>query len=142
MLEFLGFIALIAIIFGISFGAALEGFIKFILIGACLILALCIIMKLLESKKGAIFVLVASIIAVIVGADMAFNDSSYNSMMQSCFTIKDASIYAHCALGAMDDRNEKNNCGWGYIIVGSGLVLWSLTAYGGLTENEKPKKKH
>ena len=46
MLEFLGFIALIAIIFGVSFGAALAGFIKFVVIGIGVCAIIGIVMEL------------------------------------------------------------------------------------------------
>lgn len=140
MLEFLGFIALIAIIFGISFTAALTGFLKILVIVAAVILALGLIIKLLESKTGAVFVLTASIVAVVLGVLM-INDN-YEERMSYCFGIKNELAYIRCAANASDDHNESSNKGWGYIITGSVAALISFGAWSDFDKKTKatPKK--
>lgn len=139
MLEFLGFIALIAIIFGISFGAALAGFVKVIVIGICLIVALGIIAKMLSSKNGTLFVLVASVIALGLGIIMINDD--YNKRYSYCEGMTNTQLYASCALSAMDGHNESVNKGWGYTIVGGIFGAISLSVYSSFSKNKSSKKR-
>lgn len=139
MLEFLGFIALLAIIFGVSFGAALVGFAKFVVIGLGVIFALGIIFKMLESKKGARFVVVASLAAVVFGVYM-INDPLYSDRINSCDPLLDnMSLHATCMVNAMDDHNAFANRGWGYAICGTIAGLFGLAALG---EKSGPAKTH
>ena len=139
MLEFLGFIALIAIIFGISFGAALAGFVKVIAIGICLIVALGIIAKMLSSKNGTLFVLVASAIALVLGIIMINDD--YNKRYSYCAGMTNTQLYASCALNAMDGHNESVNKGWGYTIAGGIFGAISLGIYNSFSKNKSSKKR-
>ena len=139
MLEFLGFIALIAIIFGVSFGTALAGFIKFVVIGIGVCAIIGIVMELLKSKKGAIFVAVASLLAVLLGVYMINDD--YGKRIGSCgeFNVRYPQVHVNCMTDAMEKHNAAVNSGWGYIIAG-GIV--GATSLSKISEVEKNSKKH
>lgn len=134
MLEFLGLIALIAIIFGVSFAEALNGFFRVCIIVVMIIAILALIIKMLESKKGSIFVLVASIAAIALGV-MMINDNGYRRT-----TLCDSwplEYRGQCILSATDDHNRCVNTGWGYIIGGG---IFGLAAYSTIFENNPSKK--
>lgn len=140
MLEFLGFIALIAIIFGISFGAALSGFIKVILIGVCILAILGILIKMLDSEKGSLFVLLASVGAICFGVYL-INDN-YDRRASFCDSMKQwIAPYSDCLLNAMDGHNNAVNLGWGYAITGAITGLISLAAYGEKSSDKKHTTK-
>ena len=140
MLEFLGFIALIAIMFGISFGAVLSGFIKFILIGVCILAILGILIKMLNSEKGSLFVLLASIGAICFGVYL-INDN-YNKRTVFCDSMKQwSTTYSECLLNAMDGHNNAINLGWGYTITGTITGLISIAAYGEKSSDKKHTTK-
>lgn len=137
MLEFLGFIALLSIMFGVSFGDALGGFVRFVVIGICAILALALAVKILSTKTGSIFLLVLSIAIVALGVVM-INDN-YTSRYSYCSNIQNTQLYSSCAINAMDSHNETVNMGWGYAIGGGILGLVSLGAYGDKLDENKNK---
>ena len=139
MLSFLGFIALIAIIFGISFGAALEGVVKFIVIGVGIILAIGIIAKLLESEKGGIFVFIAAVVAIVYGV-ILINDN-YSNRYYACDSLSGyIPSYTTCLLSALDTHNDAVNRGWGYAIVGGIVLVWSLGTAN--QESKQNKENH
>ena len=146
MLRFLGFVALIAIIFGISLGAALEGVIKFIVIGLGIIFAIGIIAKLLESEKGALFVSIASIIAVAYGIFLINDD--YSIRYYACDSLSGYTpSYTTCLVNALDKHNDTVNRGWGYTIVGGITLLFSIgvpseQSKQNKRDNNKQAKKH
>lgn len=133
MLEFLGFVALIAIIFGISFGAALAGVVKFVAIVIGAIVALAVVAKLLESKKGAQFVTVAALLAVCLGVYLIY-DPGYSGRLDSC-----GIGYPACVLEAVDIHNDNVNKGWGFAIVGA---LSGLAGIVTLDDDKKFPKTH
>lgn len=139
MLEFLGFVALIALVFGIKLTDALGGVFKFIAIVILICIILGIIGKLLESKKGTLFVLIASIGAIAFGIFL-INDNYYNRTLL-CDTWP-VGYRASCLLSANDDHNASVNTGWGYAICGSivGLIAFT-TYYGEDDKSQKPKPK-
>lgn len=137
MLEFLGFIALLSIMFGVSFGDALGGFLKFIVIGICAIFALGLAAKILSTKTGSIFLLVVSIAIVALGILM-INDN-YANRYSYCSNIQSTQLYTSCAINAMDGHNEAVNMGWGYAIGGGILGLFSIGAYGEKLDENKNK---
>ena len=138
MLEFLGFIALIAIIFGISFGAALTGFIKFVVIGFGIMIILAIVIKLHESKKGSWFVFIASILAILLGIKMINDDLSYRHSL--CSRNISAQYYAYCIGEANKSHDEAVDMGWGYIICGGILAVTSMSSLWKMADNGT--KKH
>ena len=77
MLEFIEFIALIAIVFGISFTQALDGFLKFLIIAGAVVLAFVLICNLVKTKTGAVFVTMVSAVAVVYGV-LLINDNQDN----------------------------------------------------------------
>lgn len=142
MLEFLGFIALLAIIFGVSLGTALSGFIKFVAIGFAILVAIAVIAKLLESKKGSTFVLVTSIIAISLGIYM-INDPVYSQRIDSCDPLlNDVSLHVDCMVNAFDRHNESINKGWGYVIVGGITGFCSMVSLGDKLDDKKTTSKH
>lgn len=138
MLEFLGFIALISIAFGISFGEALSGTFKFVLFGILAIIALGIIAKMLSSKKGSAFVAIASVVFLVLGI-MMINDN-YEKRYSYCYNINNTSLYASCVLNANDGHVEAVNKGWAYAICGGIGALVGITTWSENTENKKPRK--
>lgn len=137
MLEFLGFIALLAIIFGVSFATALAGFFKVILIGVLIIVAIGIIAKMLETKSGVTFILVASTLATLLGVIM-INDNLNNRYLY-CFKLTDNYLYSSCMLNAVSGHNEAVNKGWGYAIVGGIVLFVSGVSWSEKKEQEKKK---
>ena len=139
MLEFLGFVALIALIFGIKLTDALGGVLKIIAIVvlACIILG--IIGKLLESKKGTLFVLIASIGAIALGVFL-INDN-YDRRTTLCDTWP-IEYRANCLLSANDDHNANVNTGWGYAICGSIVGLIAFTTYYGEDGKSQRPRTH
>lgn len=135
MLEFLGFIALISIAFGISFGAALGGIIKFVVFGILAIVGIYIVAKMLSTKSGAGFVSVASIVFVVMGVVMINDD--YSKRYALCSNMTSASFYATCALNANDGHVEAVNKGWAYAICGGIGTLIGLEVYTAILEKEK-----
>ena len=136
MLKFIGFIALLAIIFGVSFGTALTGFLKFVLIGFLVIILIGFIIKLLESFKGAILVLVGAIVAVALGVNM-INDPANSVRINVCHNLVGAANM-DCMVTAYEAHNETVNQGWGYIICGGIAGICALAAIGG-DDMAKPK---
>ena len=140
MLKFLGFIALLAIIFGVSFGTALTGFLKFVIIGILLLALIGLIIILLESLKGAILVLVGAILAIGIGINM-INDPANSSMISACHNLIGAAN-VDCMVAAYDAHNESVNKGWGYVICGS---IAGICALGAISSDNmakyEPKKK-
>ena len=141
MLEFLGFIALLAIIFGVSFGVALTGFIKFVVIAFAVLITLGVIATMLESKNGAFFVLIASICAIGLGVFM-INDSSYEQEFSRCTKMSNELAYRTCASNATNTHSESTNKGWVYVIAGGITGVISYNSWSKLNEKEKKAKKH
>ena len=139
MLEFLGFIALISIAFGISFGAALTGIFKFILFGVLVIIALSIVSKMLSSKKGSVFVVVASLVFVVLGVLM-INDN-YETRYSYCYGMTNTSVYASCVLNANDGHVEAVNKGWAYAICGTIMAIIGGNAWSEIDEKERKLKE-
>ena len=138
MLEFLGFIALIAIIFGVSFTSALTGFFKAVAIGFAIIMALDIIAKMLESKTGAWFVLIGAAIAVYSGI-LGIN-TDRTKTLDMCSPLAGTSSFAYCLSSGAEADDEKVNKGWGYAICGGLAALASCVALSGFYNEENPKK--
>ena len=138
MLEFLGFIALLAIIFGISFSAALVGFLKFVVVGIGVIIAIAIVAAMVESKKGATCVLVASIIAAVLGLVLINDD--YNNRYNICSQIQNELAYVDCVNAAVDTHNGNVNMGWGLLVAGGIAGIISASKQEG-KKNTKTKAK-
>ena len=136
MLEFLGFIALISIIFGVSFATALDGFLKFIAIGIALIVALGLIVKMLESKNGTVFLIVASGLALVIGVPMINDDIIKRS---SYCNTGNWSIDSYCYAAAADTHNETVNKGWAYSICGAIIGLIAIASYENKNKIVTPK---
>lgn len=137
MLEYIGFIALIALIFGISFAEALGGFLRVVLIVLAVIMSLGIVAKMIESKKGSWFVFVASIVAIVLGIIMV-NDN-IDSRYSICFSMTSHYSYSSCMSSALDDHNTLVNKGWGFIIVGGFIGLAALNGTGLLDSQDNGK---
>lgn len=133
MLEFIGFIALIALIFGVSLADALGGFFKFVIIGIIVCAAIAIIVKLLESKTGSAFVLIVSIGAIALGVKMINDDSVARTRLCDNWPID---LRATCILTEIDEHNESVNKGWGYAIVGG---IAGLASFVTLFDDDKNK---
>ena len=129
MLEFLGFIALIAIIFGVSFTTALAGFFKFVVIGFVIIMALGIIVKMLESKTGSWFVLAGAAIAIYLGV-IGIN-TDYARVHRACESLMGTSFMGDCLLANTKEHDEIVNKGWAYAICGGLAALASCVALSG-----------
>lgn len=138
MLEFIGFIALLAIIFGVSFGTALTGFFKFVLIGFLVIMLIGLIVKLLESLKGAILVMIGAIVTVALGVNM-INDPANSVRTNACQNLVGGANW-DCMVIAYDAHNESVNQGWGYAICGS---IAGICAFVAICSDDmaKPKPK-
>lgn len=139
MLEFLGFIALISIAFGVSFGDAISGVFKFILFGVLGLIALGIVGKMLSSKRGSAFVAIASIVFVVLGVLM-INDN-YETRYSFCNGMTNASVYASCVLNANDGHVEAVNKGWAYAICGTIMAIVGGNAWGEIDEKERKLKE-
>ena len=136
MLEFLGFIALISIAFGISFGAALGGLIKFVVFGILAIVGIYIVAKMLSTKSGAGFVSVASIVFVVLGVVMINDD--YTKRYTICHETTSSNYsYATCTLNADESHVEAVNKGWAYAICGGIGTIIGLEVYTAILEKEK-----
>lgn len=135
MLEILGFIALVSIIFGISFTTALTGVIKVVCIIILCSVAIILISNMLKTKTGAAVVVIASVVAIIFGVMMINHklDSSY------CTGVKNTQMFVSCSLGAMDNHNDAVNRGWGYILVGSISGLLGVISYMGIKKTEEKR---
>ena len=136
MLEFLGFIALVSIAFGISFGDAITGVLKFIVFGILIIIALGIVAKMLSSKIGSAFVAIAALVFVVLGVLMINDD--YDNRYSYCNSIKSVSLYASCVLNANDGHTEAVNKGWGYTI--GGIIGCGISAKSWADIDEKEKR--
>lgn len=141
MLEFLGFVALIAIIFGVSFATALGGIIQIIVIGVCILVAIGLIIWLLTSKSGSLFVLLSSVVVIIMGIGM-INDK-YDERKKICQSTTSGSLYSNCLLKALEGHNDAINKGWGFAICGGIVCFVSLGAWGSQIDTTKknPTKK-
>lgn len=137
MLEFLGFIALIAIIFGVSFTSALTGFLKVVAIGFAVIMALGIIAKMLESKTGAWLVLVGSALAIYVGVTGINTDRLLPDRV--CSSTIGTQFFADCLLENDKIVNEKINQGWWYAICGGIVATSSYISLSDIYKKEKQK---
>jgi len=139
MLEFIGFIALLAIIFGVSFGTALTGFFKFVVLGLLVLMLIGLIVKLLESLKGAILVLIGAIAAVALGVNL-INDPANSTRVNVCHNLI-GSANMDCLITAYEAHNESVNQGWGYAICGS---IAGICAYMAICSDDmaKPKPKN
>lgn len=138
MLEYIEFIALIAIVFGISFTQALDGFLKFSVIAGAVVLALVLISNLAKTKTGAIFVTMVSIVAVVYGA-LLINDNQ-DSRIHICDYSIGSSYYTSCALDAIKKHDSVVNTGWGIVIVGGFFGIVSGILWQGYSETEKRNK--
>ena len=123
MLEFVCFIALLAVIFGVSFGTALAGFLKFCAISVLIVLGIGILAKLLESKRGCIFVIAASTVAVCLGILYVTDDHSRD--FHNCDSLSDSITALHCLAFATEERDNYFKLGLGYI--GGGVITFGLS---------------
>ena len=141
MLQFLGFVALVAIILGISLQDALTGVLKFIVLSFVALLAFGIVAKMLESKIGIWLVLIASILSLVLGVILINDD--IGKRYSICFSLSNYS-YPTCMTNAVDGHNSTVNTGWGLAIVGT---ITGLSAIGNFsdsnaTNNKKSAKKY
>ena len=137
MLEFLGFIALISIMFGISFATALGGFLKFIVIAIAIIIGLWVVAKMLESKNGTICLISASVIAICLGVIMINDDLTKRD--DYCNT----GVFSYdnkCYVKAVDEHYETINKGWAYSICGGIGALLGIGTWSQINEKEKKAK--
>lgn len=142
MLELLGLIGLIALIFGIDYATAVSGVLQFILVGVGIIIALIIIGWLLTTPNGTKFVIVASVIAVFVGVSMINRKPS--DVIGLCSGFYDAEIRTDCALSLIEKDDENYNKGWAYSIIGSivgvvSIAVWQLM-YKQTNQQKQPSK--
>lgn len=142
MLELLGLIGLIALIFGIDYATAVSGVLQFILVGAGIIIALIIIGWLLTTPSGTKFVIVASVIAVFAGVSMI--NSKPSDVIGICSKVYDSDLRADCALRLIDKDDKRYNKGWAYSIIGSivgvvGIAVWQLM-YKQTNQQKQPSK--
>ena len=138
MLEFIEFIALIAIVFGISFTQALDGFLKFLIIAGAVVLAFVLICNLVKTKTGAVFVTMVSAVAVVYGV-LLINDNQDNRIHICDYSIG-SSYYTSCALDAIKKHDSSVNTGWGIAIVGGAVGVISGLLWQGYSEKEKQNK--
>ena len=141
MLEFLGFIALLAIIFGVSFSTALTGFFKVILIGIAVCALIAVIIKLCEKFWGAIVVLIGGLVAIYLGCIM-IEDNVYTNDLKMCSTYNSAADDMRCMTNAIDRHNEVENRGWGFAIGGgAAAVAGAYCAYSKRDDVKQAKKR-
>ena len=143
MLDFILFIVLLSVIMGVSFTTALTGFIKFVAIAVAIVVAIALILKLLESKNGSWFVLVASLISLTIGVNMIKNANLDD--FQYCDKVS-PSYMLYCSSEVVRAHDEMINRGWGYAIVGGLTTFFSCVAlssfYTNKTDDEEPAKAH
>ena len=123
MLEILGFIALIAIIFGVSMTAAVGIIVKAILwvIGVCAAIAI-------VSKMQAGTAKTLGWIAVIAGGCLlAGMDSFQNNTYAPCFNLNTNvlgwEVYADCMSGAAETIEARNSTAIWLIVIGVVLLI-------------------